>query len=52
MIRTKTVTFYNSTNINKTSDPLSLQIIGHKNTPLKLLMEIQILAFDRHKNIA
>ena len=44
---------YNSTNMIKANDPLSSpQIIEHRKRPQQLPIEIQVLAWDRHKNMA
>jgi hypothetical protein len=39
----------NSTIINKTSNHLSPQNIEHKKDPQHMAIEIQVLAWDRHK---
>ena len=39
----------NSTIINKTSNHLSPQSIEHKKDPQHMAIEIQVLAWDRHK---
>jgi hypothetical protein len=40
----------NSTNINKTNNHLSTQIIEHKNT-MTITLEIKVLTWDKHKNV-
>jgi len=43
----------NSTNINKTNDHLSTELIEHKNEGQQhMMLEIQVLAWDRHKDVA
>jgi hypothetical protein len=41
----------NSTNINKTNNHLSLQLIEHKKDR-HMMLEIQVHVWDRHKNEA
>jgi hypothetical protein len=42
----------NSTNINKTNNHLSPWNVEHKNDHDGMRMEIKVLAWDRHKNVA
>ena len=41
-----------STNVNKTNNHLSSQLIEHKKDHGHMTLEIQILAWDKHKNVA
>ena len=40
------------TNINKTNNYLSLQVIEHKNWPPHMTLQIQVMVWDRHKIVA
>ena len=42
----------NYTNINKTNNHFWHQIIEHKKRRLHMTLEIQVLVWDRHKNVA
>jgi hypothetical protein len=42
----------NSTNINKSINYLSPQIIKHKQRPRLKALEAHVLAWDKHKNMA
>ena len=41
----------NSTNINKTNNPISPQTIEHKKYHDIMAVEIQVLPWDRHNNL-
>jgi len=45
------VTVNNYTNINKTNNHSSPQIIEHKKTMKQMALEIQVQTLDRHKNV-
>jgi len=42
----------NFTNINKTSNHLSPSLTEHKKRPWHMTLEIHVLVWDRHKNVA
>ena len=42
----------NSTNINKKNNHLSPQIIEHKKGPRHMALDIQVLGWDGHINVA
>ena len=42
----------NSTNINKTNNQLSFELTELKKRPQQMKLEIQVLAWDRHKYVA
>ena len=41
----------NSTNINKMNNHLSPSLTEHKKNPWNTTLEIQVFAWDRHKNV-
>jgi hypothetical protein len=47
-----TVMVNNSTNINKTNNHLSHCLTEHKKNPQHLTLEIKVLAWDSHRNVA
>jgi hypothetical protein len=41
----------NFTNINKTNNRLSSKLTEHKTRPRYMMLQIQGLSYDRHKNV-